>query len=204
MTLEERPLIEKPIKITNEYTKLLDTAQGMMSKTAAVYIPELCALLRDANPNLSNRDIRKKVEDDCDGIWAWGTVTKYWPEWIKDPTKMLRAKERAQKQMQLRAIDETFRKIPKVDPQEFDEPRDYEDLYPHRPLRFDPQMIVDQYHTNDEPYQYKSKDITTLSNELHNAITNIFQTYTRNRKTRIFFTWSTDGIHRKNGMYMIQ
>ena len=92
MTLEERPLIEKPIKITNEYTKLLDTAQGMMSKTAAVYIPELCALLRDANPNLSNHEIRKRVEDDCDEIWACDTVRKYWPDWIKDPTKDVASK----------------------------------------------------------------------------------------------------------------
>ena len=85
--------------------------------------------MRDANPNLSNHEIRKRVEDDCDEIWAYDTVRKYWPDWIKDPTKVLQAKERVEKQKQLQELDQTFRRIPKVEPQEFHEPLDYNELY---------------------------------------------------------------------------
>ena len=42
---------------------------------------------------------------------------------------MLQAKERVEKQKQLTGNRQTFRKIPKVDPQEFHEPRDYNELY---------------------------------------------------------------------------
>ena len=144
------------IKVPQQYRKLLDTATNIMAKTAATYVPELCALLRDANPELSNRDIRVRVTHDTHGIWAWGTVERYWPDWIKDPTKVMMAKERAAKQNQLKQINETFRAIPKTDPQEFHEVLDYEDLHVNRPLPFRPQMLVEEYGQRDEFYQVQT------------------------------------------------
>ena len=166
------------VKVTQEYNKLLETAKSVMVKTAATYVPELCALLRDANPNLSNHEIRKQVQDDCYGIWAWDTVTKYWPEWIKDPTKVMMAKERFAKQRQLKQINDTFRAIPKTEPEDFDEPIDIDFLKRQDQIRehiipFKPSMLAEKYET-EEYYQYKPTDIIDLSNALQKAIGKYF------------------------------
>ena len=201
MTIDEStgPRLQT-VKVPQDYTKLLDTAVNIMAKTAATYVPELCALLRDANPNISNRDIRRRVLDDTDDIWAWGTVEKYWPAWIKDPTKVMMAKERAAKQRQLKQINETFRAIPKAEPQDFHETRDYEELHVNRPLPFRPQMLVDEYGQRDEFYQYKPQDIVRLSNALNTAIEEYFPSTYRTQNLpenvlRMLDRWNAQEIH---------
>jgi hypothetical protein len=155
------------IRRSPQYNKLLDDAKAITNKTADVCIPEACAKLRETNPDMSNRDIRDSVRNDYHDVWTWGTIDKHWPDWIKDPTRVMNAKERYTKQEQFRQIEETFRKIPKPELTEFREPlNDY--LPSRRNVEFEPLML--QKEKEAITVQYKPEDIKRLCDELGHAI----------------------------------
>lgn len=120
---------ESKLRLTKDYNKTLEQVKEMTSKTASVYVPMLCEALRIGNPKISNRDIRVQVKQDCYDIWSYGTVQKYWPDWIKDPTKVLSAKEAIMRRQQVQRINKTFQGIPKKEPIDFQEP--YNDSFYH-------------------------------------------------------------------------
>jgi hypothetical protein len=79
-------------KLKKSYAQLLEEAKGIMSKTAAVYIPELCEALKSEQPELSNTEIKQQIELDLEGIWKPTTILTSLPSWIHDQKKVQASK----------------------------------------------------------------------------------------------------------------
>ena len=54
---------------------------------ARTWIPRLCQALKEENSEMSNEDIRDRVEKDCAYIWSKSTIRTYIPDEFKDLQK---------------------------------------------------------------------------------------------------------------------
>src|SRR5215467_12847903 len=81
----------KNSKITQSYVELLTEArtkvEGFLASTADKYIPKLYRALRNENRDMSVKEARKRIQNDCAGIWARRTIRHAMPDEAKDPKK---------------------------------------------------------------------------------------------------------------------
>jgi hypothetical protein len=62
--------------------------------------PKLCQALREEDKNLSNEDIRDRVEKDCAYIWSKSTIRTYIPDEFKDLQKQEAGRKGREKQLE--------------------------------------------------------------------------------------------------------
>jgi hypothetical protein len=83
-----------------DYEGLLQLARNAGEMTAKRWIPRLCEALRKEDSNLSNDDIRDRIERDCGDIWRKETIRNSIPEEYKNPDKVAAGKKGRQKQLE--------------------------------------------------------------------------------------------------------
>jgi hypothetical protein len=91
--------VSKETKYSN-YNRLLEQAREAGASTARAWIPKLCQALREEDKNLSNEDIRDRVEKDCAYIWSKSTIRTYIPDEFKDPQKQEAGRKGREKQLE--------------------------------------------------------------------------------------------------------
>jgi hypothetical protein len=91
--------VPKVTKYSN-YNRLLEQAKEAGASTARAWIPKLCQALREEDKNLSNEDIRDRVEKDCAYIWSKSTIRTYIPDEFKDPQKQEAGRKGREKQLE--------------------------------------------------------------------------------------------------------
>jgi hypothetical protein len=84
----------------SNYNRLLEQAREAGASTARAWIPKLCQALREEDKNLSNEDIRDRVEKDCAYIWSKSTIRTYIPDEFKDPQKQEAGRKGREKQLE--------------------------------------------------------------------------------------------------------
>lgn len=76
---------------TQSYVELLTEArtkvEGFLASTADKYIPKLYRALRNENRDMSVKEARKRIQNDCAGMWARRTIRHAMPDEAKDPKK---------------------------------------------------------------------------------------------------------------------
>jgi hypothetical protein len=91
--------VSKETKYSN-YNRLLEQAREAGASTARVWIPKLCQALREEDKNLSNEDIKDRVEKDCAYIWSKSTIRTYIPDEFKDLQKQEAGRKGREKQLE--------------------------------------------------------------------------------------------------------
>jgi hypothetical protein len=91
--------VSKETKYSN-YNSLLEQAREAGTSTARAWIPKLCQALREEDKNLSNEDIRDRVEKDCAYIWSKSTIRTYIPDEFKDLQKQEAGRKGREKQLE--------------------------------------------------------------------------------------------------------
>jgi hypothetical protein len=84
----------------SNYNRLLEQAREAGASTARTWIPKLCQALREEDKNLSNEDIRDRVEKDCAYIWSKSTIRTYIPGEFKDLQKQEAGRKGREKQLE--------------------------------------------------------------------------------------------------------
>jgi hypothetical protein len=82
------------------YDQLLEQAKAAGLESAKTWIPRLCNALKEEDNNLSNEDIRDRVEKDCALIWSKSTIRTYTPYEFKDPQKQGAGRKGREKQLE--------------------------------------------------------------------------------------------------------
>ena len=82
------------------YDQLLEQAKAAGLESAKTWIPKLCNALKEEDKNLSNEDIRDRVEKDCVEIWSKGTIRIHIPDEFKDPQKQEAGRKGREKQLE--------------------------------------------------------------------------------------------------------
>ena len=70
---------------TRTYQELCKEAKESIESTAKDWIPRFCMALKRQHPLMAAAAIKKKVNNDWSSVWKGNTITKYWPDWMKNP-----------------------------------------------------------------------------------------------------------------------
>jgi hypothetical protein len=76
------------VQDTRTYQELCKEAKESIESTAADWIPRFCMALKRQHPLMAAAAIKKKVNNDWSDVWKGNTITKHWPDWMKDPVKV--------------------------------------------------------------------------------------------------------------------
>src|SRR4051812_9335454 len=68
-------------------TEVRTKVEGFLTSTADEYIPKLYRALRNENRDMSVQEARKRIQNDCAGIWARRTIRHAMPDEAKDQKK---------------------------------------------------------------------------------------------------------------------
>lgn len=101
-----------------EYDRKFEEIKDITSKTKQKYVPELCEILRKADPTLKGKEIGDKVKQDCEDRlgWNWDTVQQYLPSFAVNEKASQSAKKRyeAQNREKLEKISKIFGNLQSV------------------------------------------------------------------------------------------
>jgi hypothetical protein len=84
----------------SKYDSLLKQAREAGRMLARTWIPRLCQALKEENSEMSNEDIRDRVEKDCAYIWSKSTIRTYIPDEFKDLQKQEAGRKGREKQLE--------------------------------------------------------------------------------------------------------
>jgi hypothetical protein len=84
----------------SKYDSLLKQAREAGRMLARTWIPRLCQALKEENSEMSNEDIRDRVEKDCAYIWSKSTIRTYISDEFKDLQKQEAGRKGREKQLE--------------------------------------------------------------------------------------------------------
>jgi hypothetical protein len=156
-------------KLKKSYSALIEEIRSVMSKTAAVYIPELCTALAVEDPHLSNKEIKDRIYLDLNGIWEESTIEKSFPSWIHNPGKVATAKKawETKNAKKSSSVEKIITELNKVD---LPEPRLPEIRYEHEELDFEGGRLA--------TYGEKGKTISQLKGNITYHTARLFEALT--------------------------
>jgi hypothetical protein len=113
------------------YSQLLEEYRGLLTKSAAVYVPELAYALRAENPQWTNEHIKNTLYNDLEGINTEKSIMVYLPQEFKDPRlvaqgKKARTAQLAQQNWVKQEKERALRLFQKVNIQVPEPPEPYE------------------------------------------------------------------------------
>jgi hypothetical protein len=99
------------------YQEILDDVRAIFSKTAAVYIPEMCRALKEEQPGYTNSDIQRKIEIDLRDINTPLTIYTFLPPWMRDDKRSQQAAKawETKNQKKIDAVRKNLTELKEID-----------------------------------------------------------------------------------------
>lgn len=104
------------------YNAILEEAKRVASKTVQIYVVNLCEALRRERPDYTYIQIKDQVYSDLKPLWSAATISKYWPNWLKNQGRSDYFKginEAAKERKQVEKLVRTF--VPPTAYEEYDD-----------------------------------------------------------------------------------
>jgi hypothetical protein len=95
MTQEQEQQQKKKIKKTYDERsqEIRLEMRRTIGKFGYIYIPELCELLKEQEPNLTNQEIKDRIESDWGDVWEISSIRQYFPSSLHDQIRVKQAKK---------------------------------------------------------------------------------------------------------------
>ena len=165
-----------------EYDRKFEEIKDITSKTKQKYVPELCEILRKADPTLEGKEIGNKVKEDCEERvgWNWDTVQAYLPSFAVNP-KASEARKKViyetQNKDKLNKISKNFENLAQVDLPEPPQPKEPKET-------FTPLTDEEIDNTGIKMYPFGEtgqKSIMSLQSDMFTSGDRLFKTLANNK-----------------------